>query len=359
MAGLMVLALAPSFAALAARGGNNGNHSNANQGKHGGEENGEMLQSNNSFTTSVSSTKPNEEKNENHIVPRGPEPAVRILPNNKVNISGAKVDSISTSSGSTTLVISVFGLKFNVDATNAKVIPMNSKLFDLMVNDVVSVNGTINDTTGVITAKVINDITLRQKQQGNPVQPAVISDISVSGITSTSATVSWMTNELATSKVYFDTTSSINIATASSVSALALVKTHSLVLTNLAPNTTYFFIVESVNGSGQVTRSGVSSFTTLQVTLPIISGLTVSNVSSTSALVQWMTNVPATSKVYFSTSTPVNLTTASTTSDNTLVTSHSLNLTGLNASTTYFFVEQSTDAFNNIVTSSQQSFITP
>lgn len=95
-----------------------------------------------------------------------------------------------------------------------------------------------------------------------------------------------------------------------------------------------------------------------QQTAPVISAVTATNVSSTSATVNWTTNVSSTSKVYYSTSSPVNFGTASTTLNNTLVTNHSLNLTGLTPSSTYFFVAQSVNASNTASTSSQQSFLT-
>lgn len=91
---------------------------------------------------------------------------------------------------------------------------------------------------------------------------------------------------------------------------------------------------------------------------PVISAISASNISSTTATVLWTTNEPATGKVYYGTTTPVALGSALTVSNNALVTSHSLGLTGLATSTTYYYVLESKDAATNTATTSTQSFAT-
>lgn len=98
--------------------------------------------------------------------------------------------------------------------------------------------------------------------------------------------------------------------------------------------------------------------TSTDTTAPIISGVSATNVASSTATVNWTTNEPATRKVYYSTSTPIDFGTALTASASSLATSHSLNLSSLTASSTYQFTIESKDASNNTATSSQQSFIT-
>lgn len=95
------------------------------------------------------------------------------------------------------------------------------------------------------------------------------------------------------------------------------------------------------------------------ITAPIISAITVS-ASSTSANISWTTNETATSKAYYSTVSPLDLTSTSTLSisTSTLSISHLLNLSGLTASSTYYFAVESKDVANNIATSTEQSFIT-
>ncbi len=96
----------------------------------------------------------------------------------------------------------------------------------------------------------------------------------------------------------------------------------------------------------------------LDKTAPTISAVSVGSVASTSARVAWVTNEPATSKVYFGTSTPLVLATAMTVTDNGLLTAHALTLSPLTASTTYYYAVESRDALSNTATTSQNSFTT-
>lgn len=93
-------------------------------------------------------------------------------------------------------------------------------------------------------------------------------------------------------------------------------------------------------------------------TAPVISALGVSSLASTTATVSWTTNEPATSKLYYGTTTPVALGSALTVGNGSLVTSHVLGLSGLATSTTYSYVLESKDAVANTATTSTQSFIT-
>lgn len=97
---------------------------------------------------------------------------------------------------------------------------------------------------------------------------------------------------------------------------------------------------------------------TPDTTAPVLSVITSTVTGSTTATVTWTTNEAATSKVYYGTTTPVNTSTALTLSDATLVTTHTLGLFGLTASTTYYAMTESRDAANNAGTSSPISFTT-
>ncbi len=98
--------------------------------------------------------------------------------------------------------------------------------------------------------------------------------------------------------------------------------------------------------------------TTSDVIAPIISAINVSGVSSTTATISWQTNEAATSKIYYGTTTPVSLGSALTVSNNSLVNSHIVGLSGLASSTTYYYVLESKDASLNTATTSTQSFVT-
>ena len=136
---------------------------------------------------------------------------------------------------------------------------------------------------------------------------------------------------------------------------------HSLALTGLTPGVAHYFKVESKDAANNTTLSSETSFTTtalpVDATAPVISAV-VTTPASTTAQVTWTTDEAATSKVYYSTTTPLVLGTASTVSQGAFLTSHSLSLTSLTASTTYYMIVESKDAANNTAVSTETSFLT-
>ncbi len=98
---------------------------------------------------------------------------------------------------------------------------------------------------------------------------------------------------------------------------------------------------------------------TPDTTTPVISGIS-GTASTTTATVNWTTNEAATGKVYWSATSPidVNATSTASVSHTGTSTSHSATITGLTASTIYFYVIESSDVSGNKATSTQQSFTT-
>jgi len=88
---------------------------------------------------------------------------------------------------------------------------------------------------------------------------------------------------------------------------------------------------------------------------PVITNVAVSGITSTGAVIAWTTNEPATSQVEYGTSTAYGQTSPT---DATLVISHSVTLTGLNAGTLYHFRVHSVDASNNAAASGDGTFTT-
>ena len=83
-------------------------------------------------------------------------------------------------------------------------------------------------------------------------------------------------------------------------------------------------------------------------TAPVISGVTTSAIATTSAAVSWTTSEPATGNVYFGTADPVVTASSTMVAAGTLGTSQLVTLSGLAASTTYFYVVSAKDAANNV-----------
>lgn len=89
--------------------------------------------------------------------------------------------------------------------------------------------------------------------------PPVISNVASSNITSSSATITWDTDEIADSLVKYGTTSG-NYTDNKYDSAD--VTSHSIGLTGLTENTTYYYVVSSTDPSNNTSESSEYSFTT-------------------------------------------------------------------------------------------------
>jgi hypothetical protein len=177
--------------------------------------------------------------------------------------------------------------------------------------------------------------------------------------------VVWNTDEKTTGKVYYSTSSPVNLVTAPVVSGVKGLegKSHFATLSGLASSTTYYFIIEAKDKAGNVTKSSQSTFTTKtgsttpDTQAPIIS-LINTTVGTSTIDVTWNTNEPATSKVYYSTTTPINTASSTFVQNGSLVNSHNLKITGLSTSTLYYLMIESVDAAINTATSSTFSTTT-
>ncbi len=109
---------------------------------------------------------------------------------------------------------------------------------------------------------------------------------------------------------------------------------------------------------GVCAGSGATTTPPTDTTAPAISALSITP-ASTTATVIWTTNESASSRVWYGTSTPLTIANPTLSVFNsTLTLAHSLSLSGLTASTTYYVVVESKDAAGNTATSSQSSFVT-
>ena len=196
--------------------------------------------------------------------------------------------------------------------------------------------------------------------------PAATSTLSIFGVSATnitvnSASITWTTNISAAAKAWYSTLLPVvATSTTPSVSSSVFATSRNLALSGLTSSTTYYYLVASTDASGNTVTAGPYSFTTATPAPALaISQISATSTTATSTNVVWTTNVPATSVVWYSTSTPVVATsTTPTVSSSALVTSHSLMISGLATSTTYHYLIASTDASNNTATSSEFSFTT-
>ncbi len=191
---------------------------------------------------------------------------------------------------------------------------------------------------------------------GDTAAPA-ITNIQVSAIGHFGATITWTTNELATSQVEYGATNGYGLMTSPN---LTLKTSHSVAISGLSSSSTIHFRVISKDAANNSASSSDMMFSTTMpdVVKPMLSGISSSNIASTSASIGWNTNENATGKVHYSTTSPVDLSTAPHVSNLSLTMPHLFNLSGLTASTTYYYVVESKDEANNVATSTQLSFTT-
>lgn len=183
----------------------------------------------------------------------------------------------------------------------------------------------------------------------------VISNITATP-TQTTASVAWDTNESASYKFWYGTTSPLVLMGTPDKTGGA--NTHqSAALSGLSSDTTYYYVIVATDASGNTSTSTERSFKTVVIpdtTAPTISGLSATGVTAGSATVSWTTNESATGKIRYATTSPLSNVLEST----ALTLSHSFNLTGLIASSTYHYMVSSVDGAGNATTSAELTFTT-
>jgi hypothetical protein len=227
----------------------------------------------------------------------------------------------------------------------------------------IAIDGTFGDTGGIdlplfnnsqiaVTAHVNATSSSPGGGGGGPgtgLTPPVISNVQVINITGTTATVTWDTDESATGLVDYGLTT----AYGSTASHSGLLINHSVNLASLSPSTLYHFRITSADSAGDTTVSSDFNFTTTPLRAPVISNVRVTSITDTSAIVLWDTDIPSDSTLDYG------LTAAygSTLSNAALVTSHSIPLSGLSATTLYHLrVSSSSNGLS--ATSSDLTFTT-
>jgi RHS repeat-associated protein len=183
----------------------------------------------------------------------------------------------------------------------------------------------------------------------------VISNVAAGGITATSATITWNTNENSDSRVEYGTTTAYGQSTTLNT---ALVTAHSQGLSGLTGGTSYHYRVKSKDAAGNLAVSGDFSFTTApppDTTAPVISNVAAAGITATTATITWTTDENSDSQVEYGTTTAYG---QSTTLNPALVTAHSQVLSGLTAGTLYYYRVKSKDAAGNLAVSGDFSFTT-
>jgi hypothetical protein len=175
-----------------------------------------------------------------------------------------------------------------------------------------------------------------------PFAPAPLISAVQSSVTSSSATVTWTTDQLSDSQV--DYGPSVAYGTSTPVDT-TMTTSHSVAINGLQPGTTYHYRVRSKNSSGVSGTSGDFVFTTQPG--PVISAVAHTQ-TQTTANITWTTDQSCDSQVDYGTTAAYG---SSTALDPTLAVSHSQSLSGLMAGTLYHFRVKSRNSSGVLTTS--------
>jgi hypothetical protein len=133
-----------------------------------------------------------------------------------------------------------------------------------------------HNATGMSTV-VFDAVAIGSAAPPPPPPPPVISNVQVSGITTTGATISWTTSTPASSQVLYGTTTGYGSSTANDPT---LVTSHSQTLTGLTANTTYHFTEVSIDAYGQQATSADATFTTSAASTTCPTGWSCADIGS-------------------------------------------------------------------------------
>jgi hypothetical protein len=174
--------------------------------------------------------------------------------------------------------------------------------------------------------------------------PRIVAGPYVTSITDTSAVLEWQTDEPASSGVKYGTAS----PPAMTATVDGFDSAHTVPLSGLVPNTLYFVRVFSSDESGNgPVESTIISFRTQAApdteAPTILEGPVVTSITNNSAVVEWITNEPATSQLNYGLTAGL----GSSASEPGLRSVHRVPLTGLAANTPYYVQAASADRAGN------------
>jgi len=187
-------------------------------------------------------------------------------------------------------------------------------------------------------------------QGGTDSTPPTISNVAVSATTTQGFTVTWDTDEPSDSTIDYSTVAadfSSSVGVGSMVDTASGLGRHSVVLTGLTPDTTYYFRVvsEDPDINSAIDNNGGDGYEVTTLDGPAISNVSASSIQNAQATITWNTDEAAVSSVFYSTSS--SLSGATQVSNDSEVTAHSTTITGLTQGTKYYFYVTSGVATDN------------
>lgn len=203
---------------------------------------------------------------------------------------------------------------------------------------VVSTDGNVSARSTVIHG------TANGQGGGTDTVAPTISAVSIGSITTQSAVISWDTDELSDSTIGYDihpADFSTEVGVATMTDTDSGVGRHTVLVSHLEPNTTYYVRVRSTDPTGNESSDthGGDGYVFTTLAGPSISNVTTTTIDNTSATIHWKTNINAPSTVRYSQTIPFTSPTTVTTADE--VTTHDVVLNNLTRGTTYYYEVQS------------------
>ncbi|MDQ7054925.1 MAG: fibronectin type III domain-containing protein [candidate division KSB1 bacterium] len=184
--------------------------------------------------------------------------------------------------------------------------------------------------------------------------PPVLSQITVTALTTQTATITWQTDEPADTQVEWGVSPAYGQRSPLDTS---LTTDHRVQITGLTPNTTYHFRVKSRDASGNLAASADHTFTTPpDTTPPVIQNVLVQTPEPTRAVISWQTDEAANAQVEFGTTPAYGNTRSSAAGYQTI---HQIELSGLLPNTLYHYRIRSRDRYGNTALTDDRTFVTP
>lgn len=184
-----------------------------------------------------------------------------------------------------------------------------------------------------------------------------ILDVRARDIATSSATISWRTDEASQKKLYIAPVREFSIATANMYQSKVYTTSHAFPVYGLFSETEYAFVIESEDVKGNRYQSDIWSFKTLDNDLLPPTFLSVIAVPRAGGIaeVRVVTNEPTSVAIHYGNSDPLDIGTASYQYSATKSTMHAFFLTGLQHKSIYRLVLSAVDKVGNRATSTQYS----
>ncbi|MEK7192336.1 MAG: fibronectin type III domain-containing protein, partial [Patescibacteria group bacterium] len=283
-----------------------------------------------------------------------------VASSDNVGVVGIQFKKNGVNFGSEIIATSTASLpstyEFTWDATNEA---NGSYIFSAVVRDAAGNAVTVYANTVTLNKTSTSQSTASTTSTATTdITAPTVSSVTTVDITTSGATITWITDEPADSQVEYGLNNLLGNLTTLNTS---LVTSHSITLTGLNAGTTYHYRIKSKDAAGYFANAIDYTFTTTgsapvdDYTRPIISSVTATDITNSGATITWITDEPSTSRVEYGLTTSYGSFTSTNTS---LVTTHSVTLTGLNPGTVYHYVVTSKDLPGNSRDSGDYTFTT-